>query len=359
MGIISIGLSHHTCPVEVREKIAFPESKLTVALENLKLHHGFEESVILSTCNRVEIYGYAQRHPIESHDSVFEFIRSFHDLDSQHKEHFFFLQQQDCLEHLFKVASGLDSMVLGETEILGQVKQAYKTALDHQYSGKYLNKAFQNAFQIAKKIRTETSIQKGSVSVGSVAVDLAVKIFGNLKGRQVMVIGAGDTSEKTAKSLLSRGAQSIFVTNRSYERAVRLADELDGEAIHFDDWENHSHRIDIIISSTSAPHYVIDKSKLEPMIAKRRGRPLLLVDIAVPRDIDPACGELESVFAYNIDNLQAIADKSMNLRLKEVEKCDFIVKEKAKEVLDNLTLSQLRSQQDSSKGHGLTPSPEN
>lgn len=336
MGIISIGLSHHTCPVEIREKVAFPDNSLPTALQTLKAEHGFEESVILSTCNRVEIYGFADRHPVESQESIYHFICDFHKLDTAQKEHFFFKQQKETLEHLFKVASGLDSMVLGETEILGQVKKAYKTSLEGKHSGKILNRAFQNAFQVAKKIRTETSIQRGAVSVGSVAVDLAVKIFDDLTGKKVMVIGAGDTSEKTAKSLLSRGAHSIFVTNRSFDRAVKLAEELDGAAIHFDDWEQSSEKIDIIISSTSAPHYVINKKRLEPMISKRRGRPLLLIDIAVPRDIDPACAELEGVFVYNIDDLQAIADKSMALREKEVQKCDSIVSVKASEVLDQI-----------------------
>ncbi len=336
MGIISIGLSHHTCPVEIREKVAFSDNALLNALDTLRNQHGFEESVILSTCNRVEIYGFALRHPRDSQESIYNFICNFHNLKTAQRDHFFFMQQQETLEHLFKVASGLDSMVLGETEILGQVKKAYKTSLDGKHSGKILNRAFQNAFQIAKKIRTETSIQRGAVSVGSVAVDLAVKIFNNLKGKKVMVIGAGDTSEKTAKSLLSRGAQSIFVTNRSYDRAVKLAEELNGSAIQYEDWVQNSDKVDIIISSTSAPHYVIDKKQLEPMIGKRRGRPLLLIDIAVPRDIDPHCGELEGVFAYNIDDLQAIADKSMALREKEVQKCDSIVSMKAAEVLNQI-----------------------
>lgn len=361
MGIISIGLSHHTCPVEIREKVAFSDHALPTALDQLRQEYGFDESVILSTCNRVEIYGFADRNPVQSQESIFEFVRSFHQLDDARKDHFFFHEQKGCLEHLFKVASGLDSMVLGETEILGQVKKAYKTSLDHKYSGRILNRAFQNAFQIAKKIRTETLIQRGSVSVGSVAVDLAVKIFDHLKGKKVMVIGAGDTSEKTARSLLSRGAHSIFVTNRSYDRAVNLAKELEGEAIHFDDWEQHSHAIDIIVSSTSAPHYVIDKAKLEPMIHKRKGRPLLLVDIAVPRDIDPACGDLEGVFSYNIDNLQAIADQSMKLREKEVKKCDVLVSRKAEDVLQQISrgIAASRNITTQDSHQSFTPSPEN
>lgn len=333
MGIIAIGLSHHTCPVEVREKVAFSDGRLPEALQQLKVDHGMEECVILSTCNRVEIYSFAPRDCTESHESVFRFLQSYHNLPDAKRDHFFFLNEQRSLEHLFRVASGLDSMVLGETEILGQIKKAYQFSLENRFSGSILNRAFQNAFSVAKKIRTETSIQRGSVSVGSVAVDLAFKIFDNLNGRKVMVIGAGDTSEKTARSLLSRGAHSIFVTNRSFERASRLAQELEGVAVHFDEWEKHSPEVDIIISSTSAPHYVIDRQRLEPMINRRKGRPLLLVDIAVPRDIDPDCSMIDGVFSYNIDDLQAIADRSMTLRKKEVEKCDAIVRQRAEEVL--------------------------
>ncbi len=350
MGIVAIGLSHHTCPVEVREKVAFSEGRLTEALESLSRDHGMTESVILSTCNRVEIYSFADQPVRKSHESIFDFIRRYHNLDPAHRQHFFFLEQQSTLEHLFKVASGLDSMVLGETEILGQIKKAYNHSLEGHFSGRILNRVFQNAFSVAKKIRTETSIQRGSVSVGSVAVDLAVKIFDDLKGRKVMVIGAGDTSEKTARALLSRGAHSIFVTNRSYERASKLASELDGIAIHFDEWEKNSPQVDIIVSSTSAPHYVIDRQRLEPMMSKRKGRPLLLVDIAVPRDIDPDCAMIDGVFCYNIDDLQAIADHSMKLRQKEVDKCDQIVKEKADEVLEQIQRGQLMMKQRQSSG---------
>lgn len=364
MGIAAIGMSHHTCPVEIREKVAFVDSHLSDAMAQLKKDHQIEESVIVSTCNRVEIYCFADQQPESTHQKLYDFIRDFHGLTEASRDHFFFLRGQETLEHLFRVASGLDSMVLGETEILGQLKKAYHHALENHFSGKVLNRAFQNAFSVAKKIRTETSIQRGSVSVGSVAVDLAFKIFEDLKGRQVMVIGAGDTSEKTAKALLSRGAHSIFVTNRSFERASKLAMELNGVAIHFEEWESHSPQVDIIISSTSAPHYVIDRNRLEPMLGKRKGRPLLLVDIAVPRDIDPDCALLDGVFSYNIDDLQAIADHSMKLRQQEVDKCDQIIQQRAMEVLDHLHRGQSGGSPHSpdaateSSPHNLMSSPE-
>src|SRR5256714_795697 len=189
------------------------------------------------------------------------------------------------------------------------------------------------AINVAKKIRTETKIQRGSVSVGSVAVELAGRIFGTLKGRHIMVIGAGDTSEKTARALLSRGAHSIIVSNRSYERAEALARELDGRAIHFDKWAKEFESIDIVISSTAAPHYILDRTKLAPIIKLRKNRPLLLVDIAVPRDIEPAVARLENIYLYDIDDLKAIADECLKQRQREVVHCEAIIKKTAKDLL--------------------------
>jgi len=193
-----------------------------------------------------------------------------------------------------------------------------------------LNKAFQRAFQVAKQIRTETNIQRGSVSVGSVAVELAEKIFTALQDRQVMVIGAGDTSEKTARALLSRGAQSIIVSNRSYDRAGALARELGGRAVHFEEWAKEFERIDIVISSTAAPHYILDRARLEPLMKLRRNRPLLLIDIAVPRDIEPEVNFLENVYLYNIDDLQAIADDYLQQRREDIARCEAIIREKVR-----------------------------
>jgi glutamyl-tRNA reductase len=200
-----------------------------------------------------------------------------------------------------------------------------------------LNKTFQRAFNVAKQIRTETNIQRGSVSVGSVAVELAEKIFSTLNGRQVMVIGAGETSEKTARALLSRGAQSILVSNRSHDRAVELAAQLSGRAVLFDDWAEEFSKIDIIISSTSAPHYVLDRAKLEPLMKLRKNRPLLLIDIAVPRDIEPEVNFLENVFLYNIDDLQAIASDYLEQRKSEIARCETIIREKARALIGSAT----------------------
>src|SRR4029077_2615187 len=198
-----------------------------------------------------------------------------------------------------------------------------------------LNKAFQRAFNAAKQVRSETSIQRGSVSVGSVAVELAEKIFSALHDRHVMVIGAGDTSEKTARALLSRGARSIIVANRSHDRALALAKELGGSAVHFDDWSTEFARIDIAISSTSAPHHIPDRAKLEPLMKLRKNRPLLLIDIAVPRDIDPEVNLMENVYLYNIDDLQAIADHYLKQRKEEIVRCDKIIHEKVRALLNS------------------------
>jgi glutamyl-tRNA reductase len=224
-------------------------------------------------------------------------------------------------------------MVLGETEILGQLKKAYDLALQHQHTGPRLNKTFQRAFNVAKHVRTETSIQRGSISVGSVAVELAEKIFSSLDERHVMVIGAGDTSEKTARALLSRGAKSIIVANRSYDRAQALAAEFGGRAVNFDDWSNEFAHIDIVISSTAAPHHILNRAKLEPLMKLRKNRPLLLVDIAVPRDIDPEVNLMPNVYLYNIDDLQAIAEDYLKQRKEEIVLCEKIIVEKAKPLL--------------------------
>ncbi|MBI3875365.1 MAG: glutamyl-tRNA reductase [Verrucomicrobia bacterium] len=279
MPILCLGLSHHTSPVEVRERFAFAEAAVPEALAKLRGSGVADEAVILSTCNRVEIYAAANAEARQTLAGLREFFLRQHNFTGALDKELYALAEPQSIEHLFKVASGLDSMVLGETEILGQLKKAYDLALQHKHTGGRLNKAFQRAFNVAKQIRTETNIQRGSVSVANVAVELAEKIFSALHDRQVMVLGAGDTSEKTARALLSRGAHSILVSNRSFDRAEALARELDGRAIHFDDWAGEFERIDIVISSTAAPHYVLDRKKLEPLMKARRNRPLLLIDI--------------------------------------------------------------------------------
>jgi glutamyl-tRNA reductase len=387
MNVVVIGLSHHSSPVELRERFAFAETKIPDALKSLR-NSGFAEAVILSTCNRVEIYAATALEPAEVFVELKNFlIRSSGLLDGRDRvldcgsprpldraapestapadwrssqvhgqdvpfsgNELYTLAEPQSLQHLFKVACGLDSMVLGETEILGQLKQAYALAQARGHTGARLNKAFQRAFHVAKHVRTLTGIQRGSVSVASAAVELAGKIFSSLPEREVLVIGAGETSEKTARALLSRGARSIIVANRSHERAVALATELGGRAVPFDNWAAEFEKIDIVISSTSAPHHILDRAKLEPLMKARKQRPLLLIDIAVPRDIDPAVNFLENVYLYNIDDLQAIADDHLKQRQDEIARCEAIIAEKVKTLLD-LKHFQPRIPQGGTDGH--------
>ena len=336
MPIVVSGLSHHSSPVELRERFAFSNAQIVDALGQLHERGIADEAVILSTCNRVEIYAATRNNDPALGQALHQFLCDFHGLGPVSGDELYTHRDPQSVDHLFRVSCGIDSMVLGETEILGQLKAAYQVALERKYTGSKLNKSFQKAFNAAKQIRTETNIQRGSVSVASVAVELAGKIFDSLKERTVMVIGAGDTSEKTARALLSRDAKSVVVSNRSLERAEGLARELGGRAVDFDSWEGEFAAIDIIISSTSAPHYVIDRKKLEPLQQLRLHRPLLLVDIAVPRDIEPEVNFLEDVYLYNIDDLQAIADDYLQLRQEEVAKCEAIIRRKVLELLESL-----------------------
>jgi glutamyl-tRNA reductase len=333
MPFIVIGLSHRSSPVTVRERFAFPEAAVPEALAKLRRETGAGEAVILSTCNRVEIYAVTTAPESQAAAALRKYLLDYHRWEEPLGDEIYWHSEARGVEHLFRVACGLDSMVLGETEILGQLKKAYDVALRHQHSGGRLNKIFQKAFNVAKQIRTETNIQRGSVSVGSVAVELAEKIFSALDKHPVMVIGAGETSEKTARALLSRGAKSVMVSNRSYERAVALAQELGGRAIHFDEWESEFPAIDIVISSTAAPHHILSRARLETLMKARKNRPLLLIDIAVPRDFDPEIRFLENVYLYNIDDLQEIAEDYLQQRKEEVSRCEAVIRDKARLLL--------------------------
>jgi glutamyl-tRNA reductase len=333
MPLVVIGLSHRTCPVELRERFAFAESAIPDALSRLRQTGLAQEAVIVSTCNRVELYIAAPADDVRICSALQDFLVVSRGHSRPLNGEIYSLSEPESLQHLFKVACGLDSMVLGETEILGQIKKAYDLALQHNHTGACLNKAFQKAFNVAKHIRTHTQIQRGSISIASVAVELAEKIFSSLSERTVMVIGAGDTSEKTAKALLSRGAHRLLVSNRSHERAVALAETLGGRAVPFENWAAEIEDIDIIISSTSAPHYVLDRARLQPLVHLRGSRALLLIDIAVPRDIEPEVNFLEDVYLYNIDDLQTIADGYLKQRQDEISHCERIISEKVQTLL--------------------------
>jgi len=327
--LLCLGLNYRTTPVEVRERVAFPESKVPDAVHQVRSLPGFEESVVLSTCNRVEIYTtHTHAEAVTAHDGLVNYLVQRFALAAEQAEALvtYKLDAGEAARHLFRVVSGLDSMVLGETEIFGQVKAAYQVALGAGTTGRTLNKLFQQAFSVGKKVRNETTIQRGSTSVGSVAVDLAEKVH-DLKQCRVMLIGAGEMSRTCAQSLLSRGAKSIIVSNRSHDRAVELATEMGGTALLFDQWEAAMHEVDVIISSTSAPHFVIKPEQIQQVMKKRRWEPLLIIDIAVPRDVDPGVNKIEGVYLYDIDALQAIADEGRRERIMQLAACEKIIEE--------------------------------
>jgi len=324
------GLSFREAPVAVRERAAFREDALGAALVRLREVVGLEEAVLLSTCNRVEFFGVGQG---KKEDAWAAFLASFHqeaggtegNLAADFAAHSFHLAGRASVERLFRLASGLESMVVGETEILGQVKDAYRIAAASGATGKRLHRLFQASFSAAKEVRSKTQITRGSVSVGSVAVELAERLFGSLAGKTVMVLGAGATSERTARSLQSRGAEWIVVANRTHEKAVALAAELRGEAVHWDVFEERVEKADIVISSTSAPHYVLTRERLDLIRRRRGGRPLFLIDLAVPRDIEPSATHLPDLYLYDIDDLEAIARANQRERGAEIARCEGIL----------------------------------
>lgn len=339
MNIVCAGISHHLAPVEVREKFAVSANELPEVLRTLRGMDGSAGAVVLSTCNRVEFYA-ATICPVRA----LEAMRSWLSSRGCETAPFYEFHTPGSVRHLFRVSSGLDSMVVGETEVLGQVKDAYVKATEVGAPSRHLHRLFQRAFQVAKAVRTHTSITRGPTSVGTVAVELAKKIFGDLEGKRVMILGAGDTGERTARSLQSRGVKSIIVSNRTFERAARLAAEIGGMAIHFDNWHRAFHEVDILIGSTGAPHPIITREKLEPLMASRLDRPLFVIDLAVPRDITPDVNDLEGVYLYDIDSLEQIAAESLDVRKREVQRCEVLIEEHVQEYLHWLTKSSARTQ---------------
>ncbi len=320
MNILCAGINHHIAPVELRERFSVHNHEVGDVLDRIRTIDGLHEAVVVSTCNRVEFYA-ASICPARALDGVRAFLHERTGIEAPVYHH----GTPQSVRHLFRVASGLDSMVLGETEILGQVKKAYATAAGLGATSRTLNRLFQNAFRVAKSVRTDTQITRGATSVGAVAVELAGKIFGGLQNRRVMILGAGETSELTARHLVARGVKTVIVSNRTYDRAAALAAEIGGMAIHFDHWHREFDDIDILISSTGAPHTILSREKLEPLMRRRSARPLFVIDLAVPRDVDPAVNHVEGVFLYDIDSLQEIARHSLSVRQQEVEQCERII----------------------------------
>lgn len=317
-----IGVNHNTAPVEVRERLALPESRLPEVCKSLCQQEGIEEGMILSTCNRVELL-VRRRDGI---DNLRRFVREYFHLDpAEYERYFYDYREEEAVRHIFRVTSSLDSMVVGEPQILGQVKEAYAVARAVGAINSQLDSLLTRAFAVAKRVRSETAVGSSAVSVASVAVELAKKIFGSLNGKHVYLVGAGKMSELAARHLIAHGAASIFVANRTYDRAVQLAKKFHGQAIMFEQLYDTCDKADIVITSTGAPHAIFRREHGELFLSRRRNRPMFFIDIAVPRDVDPGLNKLDGIFVYDIDDLQQAVTSHVADRRKEAERAEAIV----------------------------------
>ena len=325
MNIIVVGLSHKTANVEIRERVAFSPNQIEKPLRELVALDNLVEGVIVSTCNRVEIYA-TTRDIAGGIARVKRFLADYHRIPFESLEpHLYSYHSEAAVRHVFRVASSLDSMVVGEPQILGQIKTSYGYAAEYKTSGIILNRFLHKAFSVAKRVRTETQIASSAVSVAFAAVELAKKVLGNLSDKTVMLIGVGEMCELAAKHFLNSGARGVIVTNRTFERAVRLADEFGGEAVRFEEFLANLHRADIVLSSTGAPHIIIGTKDVEEAVRRRRYKPMFFIDIAVPRDIDPKVDNLENAYLFTVDNLQEIVQANLAQRSREAEKAEEII----------------------------------
>jgi glutamyl-tRNA reductase len=331
-----VGLNHRTAPVELRERLAFREEKLGEALARLRAEFGADEAVILSTCNRVEVYAAGDPERL-SPAPLMAFLAGFNAVDpAALRPHLYFHSGRAVVRHLFAVATSVDSMVVGEPQILGQVKQAYLVAAEHGATGKVLNSLFQAAIKVGKAVRARTPIGVGRVSVSSVAVELAESIFGGLASRTVLVLGGGDMAEQALLHLLESGATTALVANRTFERAQALAERHGGEAIPYERLEERLPGADVVIVSTAAPHYVLTRDQLRDALRRRRNAPLLVIDIAVPRNVDPAAAELENVFLYDIDDLEAVVSRNREERERAITDAFALIERHAAAFVEQL-----------------------
>jgi glutamyl-tRNA reductase len=331
MNLVCIGLSHHTADVAIREQFAG-----NATAESIACQAGCAEALLLTTCNRVEVYAVADKRI-----STDEIARCLTPKTSLNPDNcappFYRYEDNKCVQHLFRVASGLDSMVVGESEILGQAKKAYESARTSGAVGPYLHRLFQRAFRVAKQVRTHTDIARGAVSVGSVAVELAQRIFGKLSKCKVLVLGAGETSERTTRALVSRGVTDLRVSNRSLDRARELAHTVGGRAVPFDDWVAQCRQIDILLTSTASETALLTSEILAPILWERLDRPLFIIDIAVPRNVDPGINELEGVYLYDIDSIRSVAEQSLALRQQQVAAAEAIIADHVTEFFDSIS----------------------
>jgi glutamyl-tRNA reductase len=320
LGLFLIGATHHTAPLAVREKLALdPAGEAALGAELAGLG-GLREFAVLNTCNRVEFYGVAADASAPARVQAAFCARQHFD-PAEFEKFRLSLSGRDAVQHLLEVSAGLDSQMLGETEIFGQVKAAYAAAQARGAAGPLLNRIFQKAFQAAKHVRSNTAINAGQVSVANVAVDLALNIFGNLAHARILVLGAGEIGEKTARAFQSRGAMALTVTNRDGERAMDLAAQLGASALPFEQREGRLAEFDVVVCSTAAPHAVLSLAAAEAAMRRRPTRPLFFIDLALPRDVDPAVADLDNVFRYDLDDLARIAEQNRSARAAEIARC--------------------------------------
>ncbi|MCL0033987.1 glutamyl-tRNA reductase [Thermodesulfovibrionales bacterium] len=334
MKILAIGLNHRTADVEIRERLAFNGSMVEEGIFGLKKLSEVKEVALLSTCNRVEIYSHVDTATASAVEGIKNFISAFHGIQRDVFEKSLYIRaESDAIRHILMVASSLDSMVVGEPQILGQFKEAFDFALTKKTTGVLLNRLMRKAISTAKRVRTETRIAENAVSVGFAAVELAKKIFGGLSGKSCMLLGAGEMAELTARCIVRSGAKDVVVVNRTYERCCELAEEFGGRPARFEDFLQEIVHMDIIICSTGAPDYVLNKEEMKAVMKKRRHKPVFIIDISVPRNIDPKINRIGNVYLYDIDDLQGVADSNLFERKKEVEKAERIVDEEVEKFI--------------------------
>ena len=341
MNVILIGVNHRTAPIAIRERLNIPESRLPEAVAALLRREGIREALILSTCNRVEVLASAED-AADAKAIIEQFLTDYLGFElAPCQQCFYHYRQQEAVHHLFRVAASLDSMVLGEPQILGQLKQAFQLANEAGGLTSTLKEIVSQALAVAKRVRRETALGSAAVSVSYAAVELAKKIFGSLEHKTIFIIGAGKMSELAARHLLRAGAGAIYVTNRTYERAVQLASAFHGTAVAFDQIFEYLAKADIVISSTGAPGYIVNRELAARALAARRNRPMFFVDIAVPRDIDPRVHELDNTFVYNIDDLQQVVESNKKQREREAVWAEDIVKEEVRKTMRRLASRDL------------------
>jgi glutamyl-tRNA reductase len=323
--LLALGVSHKTAPLDLRERLSLTEGRAVGALQELTSSAGIHEAAAISTCNRTELY-LVVSDPVEAESTALGVLtRQAEIRPTELLGHLYSLRAGEAARHLFQVTAGLDSMIVGEAEIQGQVKRAYELALVEGGTGPILNRLFRGALAAGGRVREETSIGEKGVSIPSVAVELARRTLGDLSERRVLVVGAGETAELVARALVARGVATVFVANRHYDRAIGLAQNFGGEAVRFEELPEQLEAADIVVSATNSPHHIVERDELEQVMSAREGRPLLLVDIAVPRDIEPACREIAGVSLHDIDDVQQIVERNASGREAEAQRAEPIL----------------------------------